>query len=109
MAVVDGFVRVRNNRVELPVLGRPRVSFVFFLNDPPPPELSPLPHHAALPIPPPAGPHKPVFRVRNHQRDILKKTQTPKPPATPAAGTPASIPIQNECRLQWHALLRLRG
>src|SRR2546430_14428787 len=47
----------------------------FFLNDPAPPELSPLPHHAALPIGPenvqPLDTPEPRLRTR-HQRPFVR-------------------------------------
>src|SRR5256885_13646803 len=42
--------------------------YFFFLNDPPPPEFSPFPHHAPLPSPPPA-PARRALEQLQHRLD----------------------------------------
>src|SRR3989441_11966040 len=44
-------------------------SVFFFLNDPAPPELSPLPLHAALPTPPGLHPRHPAHVPKDHPAD----------------------------------------
>src|SRR5256885_13420508 len=65
-----------------PFIPPSRLFFFFFFNDPAPPEISPLPLHAALPISP-RGPAPPLGGSRRHRR---------RRPARPRPGLPVGVP-----------------
>src|SRR5256886_3324799 len=109
-------------------LGEEPQFYFFFLNDPAPPEISPLPHHAALPIsaaqtgPPSTNPapdtttRPPLHRVSS-QSPVRPPNNAPSaPPASPhtpkcrptaATGRPRSEEHTSELQSQSNLVCRL--
>src|SRR5256885_9400837 len=97
---------------------RPRL-FLFFLNDPPPPEIYPLPLHAALPISRSrrcaarAGPRPAAIRVRSAPAAPRRRpggvSARPAPPPTGRRSEEHTSELQSPCNLVCRLLLEKKN